>query len=643
MEPWQDKIKLAPRSPGVYLMKDALGKVIYVGKAKDLRSRVRAYLNGTDGRFMIPFLTSKIAGIEFTLTQTEKEALILENNLIKEHRPRYNVIFRDDKNYFSIRIDLQGAFPRFQLVRQMKKDGARYFGPYPSSSAAKETLRFLQSIFPLRTCSDRELKNRSRRPCLEYQMKRCLAPCAGLADSDIYGRLVRDSVAFLEGREKGLLAELAARMEKAAAALHFEEAATLRDRRAAIAQTLEKQRVSSAQFKDQDVFGLYREGNLTQVLVFHIRQGKVLGKKAFPLITLGVNSEEILSSLLTQYYDGNIDIPPEIVLPCPLEDEAVIAEWLTDKRGKKASLRTPKQGRVMDLLTMAVSNAENLFQAERQGRENTENALLQLQDKLGLRHIPRRMECFDISHVSGQYAVGSQVTFMDGRPWKAGYRRYRIKTLAAGDDYEMMREVLHRRYHTGEDLPDLLVVDGGKGQLGVATALFRDLGIEQRDVIALAKEKQALPSLPGHKALNKTEDRVYLPRRKDPLYISRWPAAYFLLQHLRDEAHRFARSYHRLLREKQDLHSLIETIPGIGKEKKKKLLSYFGDLKNIRSASPEDLQKVAGVGKELSTVIHAFLRKDAAAPDAGPTYDDDEGKQIPVAPPVPGPGGAPLE
>jgi excinuclease ABC subunit C len=604
-ESWKHNVKNAPRVPGVYIMKDGSGKVIYVGKAKDLRSRLRAYMNRTDTRFMIPFLTSKIETVEVIVTETEKEALILENNLIKEHRPRYNVFFRDDKNYFSIKIDLQkNPFPRFQLVRQMKKDGARYFGPYPSGNAAKETLNFLQSIFPLRTCHDRAFKNHSR-PCLDYQIKRCLAPCAGLVDGSVYGRMVSNSIAFLEGNRNGLLADLSSRMKAAAEDLNFEEAGILRDRIGALNMTLEKQMIISAKFKDQDIFGLYREGNQTQAFVLHIRKGRLLGKNAFPLVTLETESEEILSSLITQYYDGNIDIPAEIILPFPLEDGAVIAEWLTDKRGKKVSLITPQKGRSMDLLMMANSNAGSLFKTEQLGKENAEAAIKQLKEKLSLKNIPRTIECFDISNVSGKYAVGSQATFVNGRPWKEGYRRYRIKTLADMDDYGMMREVLERRYKKNESLPDLVVVDGGKGQLGIAAALFKDLGIENVDIIALAKERRIVqPS-----ALNRTEDRVYLYRRKEPVYIARFPAAHFLLQQIRDEAHRFAISYHRRLKEKRDFHSILDDIPSIGESRKKDLLSRFGDIKKIMDASAEDLQSVEGIGKKLSIQIHDFLKK----------------------------------
>ena len=602
---WQDNIKNAPRVPGVYLMKDMDGKVIYAGKAKDLGSRTRAYLNRTDKRCMIPFLTSRIEAVEFIVTKTEKEALILENNLIKEHRPKYNVNLRDDKTYFSIRIDLKQAFPRFQLVRQVKKDGARYFGPYTSSSAAKETLHFIQPIFPLRTCGDGELKNRSRRPCLEYQLRRCMAPCASKVDKYVYNAMVQDAISFLEGKEKGLLADLYSRMKTAAERLCFEEAAILRDRISAIEKTLEKQQIVSTTFKDQDVFGLYREDNQTQICLLNVVKGKLLGKKSFPLIALPNASEEILSSLIVQYYDGNVFIPGGIILPCPLKDKAVIVEWLTEKRGKSVALHVPQKGRLMDLLMMANRNAENAFVAERQDGGNIGKAIALLAEKLQLKNVPQRMECFDISNVSGKYAVGSLVAFADGRPVKEGYRRFRIKTIPDMDDYGMMREVLRRRYEKKENLPDLVVVDGGKGQIGVAVALLKDLEITGVDVIGLAKEDRTSPPA----FLNRKEDRVYLYGRKEPVYLSRWPQSLFLLQRLRDEAHRFALSYHHKLKEKQDFHSLLDEITGIGIARKKDLLAHFGDIKKITSASIEDLQKVKGIGKELGALIITSLNK----------------------------------
>ena len=645
------KIANAPRSPGVYLMKGGDEEILYVGKARDLKARIRAYFARTDSRAMIPFLLSKIRDMEFIITGTEKEALILENNLIKEHRPRYNVDFRDDKAYFNIRIDPAEPFARFQLVRRPKSDGARYFGPYPSSAAARETLRFLQTIFLLRSCRDPELKIR-RRPCLEYEIGRCSAPCVGRIESEAYRGLVKDSIAFLEGKERALIDELHARMNAAAEALHFEEAASVRDRIAAIEQTLEKQRVVSLAGRSRDIFGLYREDDLTQVSALFIRSSRMIGQKAFPLIRLRAESGEILSSLLKRYYDGMADIPDDIVVPEELEDGEVMAEWLSERRGRAVAVITPKRGEARALLGIAVRNAENAFRSARLVVDRPELALSQIAEKLQLRKIPRRIECFDISNIGGKHAVGSMVTFADGLPCKADYRRFRIRTVHGADDYAMMYEVLRRRYEKGENLPDLIMVDGGKGQLGVALAVLKDCGNEGIDVIGLAKERDdqrtghsgpspALQLPPGGKPsdsgrgimvyrlsadagvgaregtparrISRTEtpgrgaDRVFLPGRKDPVYLNRWPAALFLLQRVRDEAHRFAVAYYRKVKEKEDLRSLLDRIPGIGETRRKALLLFFGDVERIRAASADELQQVAGIGGGIAERIRAFL------------------------------------
>lgn len=667
------KVKHAPRSPGVYLMKDGDGEILYVGKARDLKARIRAYFARTDSRAMIPFLVSRVRDLEFIITGTEKEALILENNLIKEHRPRYNVDFRDDKSYYHVRIDPSEPFARFQLVRRPKKDGARFFGPYPSSAAARETLRFLQTIFPLRTCRDQELKGR-RRPCLELEIGRCCAPCVGKIDSAAYQRLVKDGITFLEGRERALVGDLRARMDEAAEELRFEAAAALRDRIAAIEKTLERQRIVSMAGRNRDVFGLYREGDLTQVSAHFIRNGRMIGQKAFPLIRLRAENGEILSSLLKRYYDGVADIPDDIVIPEGLEDGDVVAEWLTDKRGRGVTLVAPKRGETLALLEIARRNAESAFRTARLAADRPMETLPLLEEKLGLRHVPFLIECFDISNIGGKYAVGSMVTFAAGAPRKEGYRRFRIRTVPGADDYAMLYEVLKRRYEKRENLPHLIMVDGGKGQLGVALAVLKDLCIEGVDVIGMAKEREDLPrkpaasrpdrlpspgespggsessatihnlsppqgELPGGsaggatiyklfplppmdkkgdalhpagrrrrlEAAEKGEDRVYLPGRKDPVYLSRWPMALFLLQRIRDEAHRFAVSYHRKVREKEDLRSLLDRISGIGAARRTSLLTFFGDIKRIRAASVADLQQVEGIGCEMASRIQKFL------------------------------------
>jgi excinuclease ABC subunit C len=595
-----DRVKSAPALPGAYLMRDRDGKVIYVGKANNLRNRVRAYFGRTDSRFMVPFLVSKVYDVEFIVTETEKEALILENTLIKEHRPRYNVIFKDDKTYFTIRIDPAEPFPRFQLVRRPKKDGAHYFGPYPSSASAKETLRFLQSIFPLRTCKDQELKSR-KRPCLEYDIRRCLAPCVAHIDAPSYQRLVKDSMAFMEGREKKLIADLRARMNAASEQLHFEEAAVLRDRIAAIEETLEKQSVVSMSFKDRDVFGVYREGNLTEICVLYERKGKIIGIKNFPLLKIGGESPSIISSLIKQYYDAEVNIPDEIIIPDSIPDHAVVKEWLSDKKGKKVSIVVPKRGRAVELLHIAKNNAESMFETQKHAAD-PEETICTLARVLRLKNMPpSRIECFDISNIGGKHAVGSMVTFVDGKPWNAGYRRFKIKTVPGADDYAMMYEVLNRRYNKKENLPDLIVVDGGKGQLGVAVSVLKDLNREGIDVIGLAKEGK-------ERGGDKVQDRVYCIGKRDPVNLSKWPEVLFLLQRMRDEAHRFAVTYHRKLKREQDFRSVLDAIPGIGASRKKALLRFFGDIRKIRESSVETLQKVDGIGRQAAEKIHTFLR-----------------------------------
>jgi excinuclease ABC subunit C len=594
----------APASPGVYLMKDREARVIYVGKANNLKNRLRAYSRGIDSRFMIPFLVSKVRAIECIVTESEKEALILENTLIKEHRPRYNVIFRDDKTYFTIRIDLTSSFPRFQLVRRPKKDGARYFGPYPSSTSAKETLRFLQSMFPLRTCGDQDLKSR-KRPCLEYEIRRCCAPCIARVDAPAYQQLVKDSVAFMEGRGEKLIADLRERMNNASEMLRFEEAAFLRDRITAIEETLEKQRVVSMFLRDLDVFGMYREGVMTQVCVVYVRKGKIIGKKAIPILKVQSESSEIISSLVKQYYDDEAYIPHEIIIPVAIEDRMAIKEWLSEKKGRAVSVTVPKKGERLELLRIAGSNAESVFSTERQ-LADMEETLMEMARVLHLTREPNRMECFDISNIGGTHAVGSMVTFVGGKPWKAGYRRFRIRTVKEADDYAMMYEILYRRFRRREALPDLIIVDGGKGQLQVALTVLKDLYVQGVDVIGLAKGARKQTFHGG-------QDHVYCIGKKNPLYLSKWPEVLFLLQRIRDEAHRFAVAYHRKVKHREDFRSALDAISGIGTFRKKALLEFFGDIKKIREAPVEELHKVSGIGNAWAEKIHAFFRNRAGA------------------------------
>ena len=602
------KTRNVPSSTGVYLMKDEKGNVIYVGKAKNLRSRIRNYFQGTDTRAMVPFLVSRVRDLDFVVTNTEKEAFLLENTLIKEHRPRYNVIFRDDKTYFSLRLDTRQEFPAFQLVRKMRKDGARYFGPYPSGLAAKETLRYLHQLFPLRTCKDREFKTRSR-PCIEYEIRNCVGPCVGLVGREEYKKFIDDAVLFLEGRETKLLDLLKKRMAEAAESLEFEEAARLRDQIAAVETTVEKQRMVSADFKDQDVFGLYREDDHVQICILRIREGKTLGTKKFPPVRTAAGDAEVLSSLLRQYYDGELFIPAEVVIPVEIEDGDILVEWLSEKRGKKVDLIVPRRGPRRDLAGIARQNAEDVFKSERSVRMDEESAMALLRDKLHLHKLPRRIECFDISNLGGQLPVGSLVSFVDGKPDKSGYRLFHVRGVEGADDYASMYEVLKRRFENRENLPDLLMVDGGKGQVGMAVAVLRELKIGNLDVIGLAKG-----STPGgdegglrRRPSMKEQDHVYLAGRKDPVYLIKYPAALFFLQRIRDEAHRFAITHHRRRMEKRDVRSLLDDIPGVGAAKKKALLRQFGDIDSLRRAETEELRKVPGITEKLAEEILRHL------------------------------------
>ncbi|MEN6621276.1 MAG: excinuclease ABC subunit UvrC [Smithella sp.] len=604
----KEKMISAPRSPGVYIMQDVQEKVIYVGKANDLKSRISSYFTGKDTRPMAPFLMARLKNIEFITTITEKEALILENNLIKKYRPRYNVVLRDDKTYYHLSLDPSEKFPRLQLVRKRTNNAWLYFGPYPSGLSARETLRFVQQVFPLRTCRNRDFQLRPR-PCLEFQIGRCLAPCKGLIDEAAYRKLADNAVSFLQGRKRELVSDLKKQMEEAAEAFNYEEAARLRDRIQALTHALEKQNVDWAGNQDQDILGVYQEGEVYLFCILFVRDGKLLGSKSFKPVKTKADVAEIISSAMPQYY-GSSNLPDEIILPFSLPDENIIAEWLSDKKGKKVILTAPQRGSKKALSDMACANARELMGAAQRKEEQKKASMQILFEKLFLTKLPRRIECYDISNISGKNAVGSMVVFQDGEPDKSGYRRFRIKTLDEPDDYAMMHEVLTRRFSGIETFPDLVIIDGGKGQLNVALSVFKDLSIKM-DVIGLAKEERTFIS--GHeivrKKVAKSEDRVYLPGRKDAIFLTSWPAALSLLQRLRDEAHRFAVSYHHRLKQKGDFSSILEAIPDIGKRRKKALLKFFGSVNQIQSASLEDLQKVDGIGKELAEKIYSHWRK----------------------------------
>lgn len=607
----EEKLENLPSRPGVYLMRDRSGKVIYVGKAKELRARVRSYFRGGDGRAQIQFLLRRVEDIETLVTGNEKEALILENNLIKQYRPRYNVLLKDDKSYISIRVNVRHPWPRIIATRKIVKDGSRYFGPYSSALGVRETLDIVERHFLLRTCTEHNFKNRTR-PCLQYQIKRCSAPCVLPVDPKEYQENLQRALLFIEGKQQELLGELKGRMRERADALDFEAAAKIRDQIQAVERTVEKQRMVSHWGADQDIFGMYREGGFIEVQALFVRQGKLTGNQAYALEDLEFSDAEVMESLLTQFYQGDRFVPDEILVPMEPEDREVREEYLGERKGKRVSILCPRRGDKRHLLDMAADNARQSFFERHDQEKRREKMLLELQGKLRLKNYPQRIECFDISTIHGAHAVGSMVTFFNGEPDKKRYRHYRIRSVSAdsgGDDFAMMYEVLRRRFSRGAaegDLPDLVVVDGGKGQLGMAVAATRELGIEGVDLAALAKMRVQRSARSFE--IQRSEERLFLPGRSNPVVLRRNSNALFLLQRVRDEAHRFAITYHKKLRTRQTLYSALDGIPGIGGVRKRALLRAFGSVKRIEEATVEELLRVPSMNEKVAQEILQSLK-----------------------------------
>jgi excinuclease ABC subunit C len=608
----EDKLALLPSQPGVYLMKNGAGTVLYVGKAKNLRSRVRSYFRRSgDGRYRMQFLIPNVEDIDFLVTDTEKEALILENTLIKEHKPRFNVNFRDDKSYVNLRLDPRERYPRLTVVRRPGRDGALYFGPYASSQSVRETLRTLSRIFPLRLCTDHVFNARTR-PCLYHQIHRCSAPCVpGHVTDDDYRAIVEQTALFLRGRDEELLKMLYGQVHEASQSLRFEEAGRVYRRIRAIERTIERQKVTSAQDRDQDVFGFFREADEVEIQRLTIRGGKLLGGKS-DLFTGQVSSDaEILESYVNQYYAEGHDIPEEVLLPFDLEGREGLADLLSERRGKRVGVLVPERGEKRGLVAMADKNAELSFRARRE-REHSQQAILQqVQERLHLRNLPRRIECFDMSNIQGTNPVGSMVVFTDGEPDKARYRKFQVKTVAGPDDFASMYEVLSRRYTRAleeDDLPDLIMVDGGKGQLNIAQAVLWELGIEGPDLISIAKSR--LKPERGGEGKRRTDERFFLPGRKNPVIFPAQSPALFLLQRVRDEAHRFAVTYHKARRAKAAVHSALDDIAGVGPKRRRALLRHFGSVKAIAEASPEAIQAAGMVSRQLAETILQAVQKE---------------------------------
>jgi excinuclease ABC subunit C len=591
----QTQADALPQAPGVYLFKDLKGGVLYIGKAKELRKRVRSYFQGREQDTKTSIMLAKVGQIDHIATQTEKEALILEDTLIKEHHPRYNVQLRDDKRYPVLKLSVGERFPRLSVVRRIRQDGALYFGPFPSATSMRETLKVIHKAFPLRRCSATQFAHRSR-PCLNFQMRQCLAPCCQEVGEEEYNRIVHEVRLFLEGKSDYLAGELQRRMEEEAKALRFEEAARTRDRLAALERVIEGQKVVSQEIFHRDVVGLSRQGGKAGIQVLFIRGGRLLGGRFFIIKDSGLPDQEVVSSFLHQFYKEGQFIPQEVFCPLPLEDAPLLAEVWGEQTKGKVKIRHPRKGSAgYDLIQMAQENARGKLLGQLKG----EDALQEMKERFSLSHIPARIEGFDISNLGGGLAVGSQVVFEDGEPAKARYRRYRIKTVAGMDDYAMTYEVLLRRLRRGKDageLPDLILIDGGKGQLNVALEVLKELEIEGVDALSLAKKRGP-----------EEEEKIFLPNRKEAIPLRNASPASLLLQRVRDEAHRFAITYHKRLRGKAALSSVLDEIPGIGEERRRSLLKHLGGLEGVRQATPEELAEAPGMNNALAQTVWEHL------------------------------------
>ena len=602
-------LKKYPQAPGVYQMFGEKDEILYVGKAKQLRNRLRSYFSsGGDGRLHIPLLMEKVQRIETIITDTEKEALLLENTLIKKHRPRYNIDLRDDKTYVSVRIDVADPFPMMQVVRQVKNDGAQYFGPYSSASAIRETLKEIYRIFPLRHSSIERCRKRGR-PCLFHQIGQCSAPCHGKITQSDYRKLVTGVIQLLEGRESEVVNQLQQRMEQAAEDLRFEDAARLRDQIGAIEKSIERQKVTAHGGGNQDVIGLHQDGGEVEVTLLFIRQGRLIGRRSYPL-EWKLDLPELLSGFLQEYYSRQVVMPDQLLLPFAIESADLLGEWLSEKRGKKVRLLAPQRGEKRRLCLLAQRNALESYRQRGQRQQAREQLLEELQTRFHLPSFPERIECYDISNVQGDQSVGSMVVLLGGEPATAEYRRFKIKTVVGADDYASLREVLQRRLQRGveeDNLPDMILIDGGKGQLGVLTTVLEEFELGAKiGAVGIAKSR-VMANVRG-KAVERSEERFFLPGRKNPISFRRGSANLFLLERLRDEAHRFAITYHRKLRNKASLHSSLEDIPGVGPARRKALLKYFGSLKKIRAAALEDLEQMPGLSVGLAETIFQKLK-----------------------------------
>ena len=625
------RLKATPAQPGVYLMKGTKGEVLYVGKAAVLRNRLRSYFGSPAGlEPKIRQMVSRVAEFEYIVTQSDSEAIILENNFIKRHKPHYNARLKDDKSYPYIKIDLKEDFPQVYFTRRVQPDGARYFGPFASAGSVRKTMDLLKKLFPYRSCT-KTITGTDPRPCLEYYIHRCVAPCIGAVDKQGYREVIQQVLLFLEGRTDAITRDLRRKMLQAAESLEFERAALLRDQIQAIERVSETQKVVSPRNEDQDVIALAQGRNEAWVEVFSIRRGKLIGRDHFTME--GTQDEEpgyILGEFVKQFYDSTPYVPPRLLLQAAVEDAPIIEEWLSKNRRGKVTLTVPQRGEKLKLVQMVADNAtQGLEQLRVKWLSDTaalQQAMEELQEVLNLPHLPRRMECYDISNIQGTNPVGSMVVFEDGAPKNTHYRRFKVKTVSGVDDYAMMQEMLRRRFRHlatrrqaveegGSDsveggktldngqypggkkeeswgiIPDLVLIDGGKGHLSAASQVFLELGIDFIPLASIAKQREEL----------------FLPHMPEPLLLPRTSPGLHLAQRIRDEAHRFAVTFHRQRRSKASVQSALDLISGIGPRRKRQLLRKFGSVRTIREAPLQELAAVPGMTLRLAQKLKEYL------------------------------------
>jgi excinuclease ABC subunit C len=602
------KLGTLPARPGVYLFKDKEGEVIYVGKAASLRSRVKSYFGAPSNLPpKIQQLVPMIQDLEFVITGSEQEALILECDTIKRYAPRFNASLKDNKTFPYLKIDIKEDWPGVYITRRMQKDGARYFGPFASAGSMRKTLRLIKKIFPYRSCSKR-IDGKDKRPCLDYHIHQCLGPCIGAVDKDEYGEVINQVVLFLQGKQEVILRELNARMKAAADQLQFEKAALLRDQIDAIEEVIEGQRIATTLQGEKDVIALALNETLACVELFSIRNNKLVGQE--PFVMEGVQEElpgQIMTGFVKQYYASASYIPSLILLQHPVDEPEVLSQWLSQQRGSKVRLEVPQRGAKKKLVETVAENAARGLQMARLKEMRAEvvsAGLQELKNSLHLHRMPQRIECYDVSNIQGTLAVASMVVLEKGWPKPAHYRRFRIRTVAGADDYAMIQETLRRRFKRGLAgegawgiVPDLVLIDGGKGQLNAAVEVRHELGLDSIPMASLAKENE----------------EVFVPRASRPVSLAKDSPALHVLQRARDEAHRFAISYHKKLRRKEVVRSVLDDIPGIGPKRKKALLKRFGSIKAIKETPLQELSQTEGITSALAKKIKEFLEDSSTS------------------------------